>query len=233
VKNISPKKSKQPEKNTLKTVLDSANKTVLGNESTVIDSMPADPNSADQENSEAMLPDNFVRLSLVRGPNGYGFSIIGGIDQPYLANDSGIFITRIGRKGTAAVSGTLAIGDKIISINGESTDGLLHTDVLEMFHKANKQVDLVVWPHAESLLRQDLLARQEQTVKGKVTVKGALWFMTKSSVIAGAIYYFLKKFEVIDKRGALLVPVKEAPKKIFSELLAFCLKPFQSLKSTV
>lgn len=233
MKNNSPKKSKQQEKNNPETELNSGNKTVLGNENTVVDSMPADPNSVDLDKSDAMLPDDCVRVSLTRGPHGYGFSIIGGIDQPYLANDSGIFITRISRKGTAAVSGTLAIGDKIISINGESTDGLLHSSVLELFHVANKQVDLVVWPHAESLLRQDLLARQEQLAKSKVTVKGALWFMTKSSVIAGAIYYFLKKFEVIDKRGALLVPVKEAPKKIFSELLAFCLKPFKSLKSTV
>lgn len=225
------KKSKQPEqKNTQKTVLDSG---ISGIENTVVDSMPADPQMVDQENSEAMLPDNCVRVKLTRGPNGYGFSIIGGVDQAYLQNDSGIFITRIGRKGTAAFSGTLAVGDKIISVNGESTDGLLHTDVLEMFHKANKQVDLVIWPHAESLLRQDLLARQEQTVKGKVTVKGTLWFMTKSSVIAGAIYFFLKKFEVIDRRGALLVPIKEAPKKIFSELLTFCLSPFKSAKSTV
>jgi len=197
--------------------------------------MPTDPKSIDQEVSEGMIPENCHKVNLIRGQNGYGFSIIGGIDQPYLQNDSGIFITRIGRKGTAATTGTLAVGDKIISVNGESCEGIKHQDVLEMFHKASERVDLVIWPHAENLLRQDLLAKQEQSTKNKVTVKGTLWFLTKSTIVAGALYYVLKKFEVIDKQGRLLVPAKEAPRKLFSELLEFstkCIpKPLKSLKS--
>ena len=142
----------------------------------------------------------------------------------HLQNDSGIFITRIGRKGTAARDGTLAIGDKIISVNGESCEGIKHQDVLEMFHKADQRVDLVIWPHAESLLRQDLLAKQEQTAKNKISFKGALWIMTKSTIFVGALYYVLKKFEVIDRKGKLLVPAKEAPKKLVSELIDFSTK---------
>ena len=45
--------------------------------------MSAAPKTFDQENSEAMIPENCVKVSLVRGSNGYGFSIIGGVDQPY------------------------------------------------------------------------------------------------------------------------------------------------------
>ena len=85
------KKSKQPEqKNTQKTVLDSG---ISGIENTVVDSMPADPQMVDKENSEAMLPDNCVRVKLTRGPNGYGFSIIGGVDQAYrqLGNVNEVF----------------------------------------------------------------------------------------------------------------------------------------------
>lgn len=198
--------------------------------------MSAQSKTAEQENSEAMIPENCVKVSLIRGGNGYGFSIIGGVDQPYLQNDSGIFITRIGRKGTAARDGTLAIGDKIISVNGESCEGIKHQDVLEMFHKADQRVDLVIWPHAESLLRQDLLAKQEQTSKNKISFKGALWIMTKSTIFVGALYYILKKFEVIDRKGKLLVPAKEAPKKLVTELIDFSTKyipkPLKSITSS-
>lgn len=171
----------------------------------------------------ATIPENCVRVSLTRGSNGYGFSIIGGVDQPYLANDSGIFITRIGRKGTAARDGTLAIGDKIVSVNGESCEGSKHQDVLEMFHKSEERVDLVIRPHAESLLRQDLAAKQAQDTKNKVTLKQTAIFMTKSSIFLGAMYYILRKFEIINSRGKLLVPVREAPRKLFSELLAYAM----------
>lgn len=171
----------------------------------------------------ATIPENCVRVSLQRGSNGYGFSIIGGVDQPYLANDSGIFITRIGRKGTAASDGTLAIGDKIVSVNGESCEGAKHQDVLEMFHKSSERVELVIRPHAESLLRQDLAAKQAQDTKNKVTLKQTAIFMTKSSIVMGALYYALKKFEIINARGKLMVPLKEAPRKLFSEMLALAM----------
>ena len=199
--------------------------------STMISSTTAEP----QENS-ALIPENCTKVCLHRGPLGYGFSIIGGVDQPYLDNDSGIFITRIARKGTAAKNGNLAVGDKIISINGNSCEGKKHHDVLDMFHSSPVKVDLVIWAGAEALVRQELMAKQEQTVKNKVTVKGTLWFITKSSIFAGAVYYVLKKFEIINSRGKLLVPAKEAPKKFVSELLSFSTKyipklPIKSIKN--
>ena len=45
--------------------------------------MSVQPKTAEQDNSEAMIPENCVKVSLIRGGNGYGFSIIGGVDQPY------------------------------------------------------------------------------------------------------------------------------------------------------
>jgi len=51
-----------------------------------------------------------------------GFAIGGGIDQdasknPFVPNDSGIFVTRISPEGPAARAG-LRVGDKILQVNG-------------------------------------------------------------------------------------------------------------------
>merc|ERR1739847_168062 len=104
-----------------------------------------------------------VKISLQKGTNGYGFNIIGGIDQPHLPNDSGIFISKISRKGAACKNGQLAVGDKLLSVNGESCEGATHQATLEMFHKAEQKVDLVVQPHAEAYLRQQYQANLNQS----------------------------------------------------------------------
>lgn len=47
----------------------------------------------------------------------YGFNIKGGLDQPVIREDTGIFITNIRPKGAAAKDGTLSPGDRILEVN--------------------------------------------------------------------------------------------------------------------
>lgn len=47
---------------------------------------------------------------------GLGFNIVGGTDQQYVSNDSGIFVSRIKENGAAALDGRLQEGDKILSV---------------------------------------------------------------------------------------------------------------------
>ncbi|KAL0602123.1 Synaptojanin-2-binding protein [Plecturocebus cupreus] len=49
------------------------------------------------------------------GITGLGFNIVGGTDQQYVSNDSGIYVSRIKENGAAAVDGRLQEGDKILS----------------------------------------------------------------------------------------------------------------------
>ncbi|XP_029092550.1 synaptojanin-2-binding protein isoform X1 [Monodon monoceros] len=49
---------------------------------------------------------------------GLGFNIVGGTDQQYVSNDSGIFVSRIKENGAAALDGRLQEGDKILSQRG-------------------------------------------------------------------------------------------------------------------
>nr|XP_054386245.1 synaptojanin-2-binding protein isoform X3 [Pongo abelii] len=54
-------------------------------------------------------------INLTRGPSGLGFNIVGGTDQQYVSNDSGIYVSRIKENGAAALDGRLQEGDKILS----------------------------------------------------------------------------------------------------------------------
>ncbi|XP_057588115.1 synaptojanin-2-binding protein isoform X2 [Hippopotamus amphibius kiboko] len=83
-------------------------------------------------------------ISLTRGPSGLGFNIVGGTDQQYVSNDSGIFVSRIKENGAAALDGRLQEGDKILSVNGQDLKNLLHQDAVDLFRNAGYAVSLRV-----------------------------------------------------------------------------------------
>ncbi|KAB0374839.1 hypothetical protein FD755_013331 [Muntiacus reevesi] len=73
-----------------------------------------------------------------------GFNIVGGTDQQYVSNDSGIFVSRIKENGAAALDGRLQEGDKILSVNGQDLKNLLHQDAVDLFRNAGYAVSLRV-----------------------------------------------------------------------------------------
>lgn len=52
--------------------------------------------------------------------SGLGFNIVGGLDQQYVLNDSGIYVSKIKEDGAAALDGRLQEGDKILAVNMDS-----------------------------------------------------------------------------------------------------------------
>nr|2JIN_A Chain A, SYNAPTOJANIN-2 BINDING PROTEIN [Homo sapiens] len=88
-------------------------------------------------------------INLTRGPSGLGFNIVGGTDQQYVSNDSGIYVSRIKENGAAALDGRLQEGDKILSVNGQDLKNLLHQDAVDLFRNAGYAVSLRV-QHRES-----------------------------------------------------------------------------------
>lgn len=66
------------------------------------------------------------------------------MDQPYIANDSGIYVSRIKEDGAAALDGRLQEGDKILAVNGRDLKNLLHMDAVELFRNAGCNVSLKV-----------------------------------------------------------------------------------------
>lgn len=53
--------------------------------------------------------------------SGLGFNIVGGVDQQYIMNDSGIYVAKIKENGAAALDGRLKEGDKIIAVKPQCT----------------------------------------------------------------------------------------------------------------
>ncbi|XP_014854077.1 PREDICTED: synaptojanin-2-binding protein [Poecilia mexicana] len=85
-----------------------------------------------------------VDINLNRGPAGLGFNIIGGIDQQFVRNDNGVYVSKIKEGGSAALDGRLEEGDKILAINGVSLENRYHSDVVELFRSAGENVHLRV-----------------------------------------------------------------------------------------
>lgn len=85
-----------------------------------------------------------VDIKLKRGPAGLGFNIVGGVDQQYVVNDSGIYVSKIKGGGAAAMDGRLHEGDKILAINGVKLEDLTHLAAVELFRTAGEDVELRV-----------------------------------------------------------------------------------------
>ncbi|XP_018582975.1 synaptojanin-2-binding protein isoform X2 [Scleropages formosus] len=85
-----------------------------------------------------------VDIQLKRGPAGLGFNIVGGLDQQYVMNDTGIYVAKIKENGAAALDGRLKEGDKILAINGHKLENLLHSAAVELFRTAGEDVQLRV-----------------------------------------------------------------------------------------
>ncbi|KAL2099049.1 hypothetical protein ACEWY4_005529 [Coilia grayii] len=85
-----------------------------------------------------------VDIQLKRGPAGLGFNIVGGLDQQYVLNDSGIYVAKIKENGAAALDGRLQEGDKILAINGKRLENLSHSAAVELFRSAGEDVLLRV-----------------------------------------------------------------------------------------
>ncbi|XP_029544452.1 synaptojanin-2-binding protein [Oncorhynchus nerka] len=83
-------------------------------------------------------------IKLKRGPQGLGFNIVGGLDQQYVLNDSGIYVAKIKQNGAAALDGRLQEGDKILAINGHKLEHLSHSAAVDLFTSAGEDVQLRV-----------------------------------------------------------------------------------------
>ncbi|XP_019727921.1 synaptojanin-2-binding protein [Hippocampus comes] len=90
------------------------------------------------------LSSNTVDIKLKRGPAGLGFNIVGGVDQQYVVNDCGIYVSKIKEDGAAALDGRLQEGDRILAINGVKLEEQTHRAAVDLFRTAGEDVELRV-----------------------------------------------------------------------------------------
>ncbi|XP_077154745.1 disks large homolog 2 isoform X4 [Ranitomeya variabilis] len=86
----------------------------------------------------------FEEITLERGNSGLGFSIAGGIDNPHVGDDPGIFITKIIPGGAAAEDGRLRVNDCILRVNEVDVSEVSHSRAVEALKEAGSIVRLYV-----------------------------------------------------------------------------------------
>jgi multiple PDZ domain protein len=81
-------------------------------------------------------------IKLNRGPDGLGFSVVGGKGSPH--GDYPIYVKNIFEKGAAAENGLLNRGDQIVAVNELPLDGATHEEAVDILKSINGTVTLTV-----------------------------------------------------------------------------------------
>ncbi|XP_029911101.1 membrane-associated guanylate kinase, WW and PDZ domain-containing protein 3a isoform X2 [Myripristis murdjan] len=80
-------------------------------------------------------------VELERSQRGFGFSLRGGKEY-----NMGLFILRLAEDGPAIKDGRIHVGDQIVEINGEATQGITHTRAIELIQAGDTKVHLLLRP---------------------------------------------------------------------------------------
>ncbi|NXX97340.1 MPDZ protein, partial [Centropus bengalensis] len=89
-----------------------------------------------------LRPPQYKTITLDRGPDGLGFSIVGGYGSPH--GDLPIYVKTVFAKGAAAEDGRLKRGDQIIAVNGQSLEGVTHEEAVAILKRTKGTVTLTV-----------------------------------------------------------------------------------------
>ncbi|XP_053715375.1 multiple PDZ domain protein isoform X2 [Synchiropus splendidus] len=89
-----------------------------------------------------LSPPQYKTIVLERGPDGLGFSIVGGFSSPH--GDLPIYVKTVFGKGAAAEDGRLKRGDQIMAVNGTPLEGVTHEEAVGILKKTKGTVTLTV-----------------------------------------------------------------------------------------
>uniref|UniRef100_A0A8C8CQD6 Discs large MAGUK scaffold protein 3 n=1 Tax=Oncorhynchus tshawytscha TaxID=74940 RepID=A0A8C8CQD6_ONCTS len=96
-------------------------------------------------NADSLDAGPYVNIcSVVSGNSGLGFSIAGGMDNPHIPDDPGIFITKIIPGGAAAMDGRLGVNDCVLRVNEVDVSEVVHSRAVEALKEAGPVVRLLV-----------------------------------------------------------------------------------------
>ncbi|CAH0714480.1 unnamed protein product, partial [Brenthis ino] len=121
--------------------------------------------------------DGSIYLTVVlsrAGGAGLGFSIAGGSDNPHIADDPLIYVTKLIPGGAAAAS-QLQINDAILQVNDTSVENVTHAEAVDALKKAGSTVRLKVRRRptsgGEDTLNVSQISNKEEAVEIEL-VKG-------------------------------------------------------------
>ncbi|XP_067893283.1 inaD-like protein isoform X3 [Heterodontus francisci] len=85
---------------------------------------------------------HYINITLEKGPDGLGFSIVGGHGSPH--GDLPIYVKTVFAKGAATDDSRLKRGDQILAVNGESLEGVTHEQAVAILKRQKGTVTLTV-----------------------------------------------------------------------------------------
>ncbi|VDP65230.1 unnamed protein product [Echinostoma caproni] len=97
-----------------------------------------EPSHSDQ--SETIPVQLVYAVTLRRGPQGFGFSIRGGVDFERIP----LFVFRIAKGGPAQLDGRMQIGDEIVKINGLPTYSFTHKQAVDAIRQSGDHLSLLL-----------------------------------------------------------------------------------------
>eukprot|EP00057_Strongylocentrotus_purpuratus_P000638 XP_001180066.2 PREDICTED: membrane-associated guanylate kinase, WW and PDZ domain-containing protein 1 isoform X2 [Strongylocentrotus purpuratus] len=87
-----------------------------------------------------LQPGDYYNVDLKKGTTGFGFSIRGGREY----DNTPLFVLRMADGGPAAQSILMRVGDELIEINSQSTEGMLHSDAIIAIRNGGDTITLVL-----------------------------------------------------------------------------------------
>ncbi|TRY89365.1 hypothetical protein DNTS_015303, partial [Danionella cerebrum] len=96
-----------------------------------------------QHRSTGLYNPGCIAVELERGARGFGFSLRGGTEY-----NMGLYILRLAEDGPALQDGRIHVGDHVVEINGEETQGISHTRAIELIQAGGNKVLLLLRPQA-------------------------------------------------------------------------------------
>lgn len=85
---------------------------------------------------------NLFHITLNRGTEGLGFSIVGGIGCSQ--GDLPIYVKTIYENGAASTDGRLRSGDEVVAVNNQSLMGLSHAEAVHVLKESFGLVTLTI-----------------------------------------------------------------------------------------
>jgi multiple PDZ domain protein len=82
------------------------------------------------------------KILLERGPDGLGFSIVGGYGSPH--GDLPIYVKTVFARGAAAEDGRLKRGDQILAVNQDSFESITHENAVNILKNAKGKIELTI-----------------------------------------------------------------------------------------
>ena len=96
-------------------------------------------------------PETLIRIELIKGSRGLGFSIAGGRGNQHVVGDDSIYITRVIDGGAAATDGRLAVGDRLLAVNDMDLTSVTHDEAVNILKSIHDRVVLIVAKPAPSI----------------------------------------------------------------------------------